>query len=248
MKIIKEHLDSIPSTNTWALQQAHRLKEDELFVTTTDQQTHGRGRYGHQWISAKGLNICATYSFLFPKKRLDIGNISQVIALSAIHVLETFGITPVIKWPNDILIQDKKIAGILGETASSSMPEMQSVVLGIGININMPLEMLIPIGPQATSLYLETGKHENIEFILNSLTKQFLFDLSLFFKHGFNHFLNLYRKKIVHKKGNAVTFHANNTLLTGFFDEITDKGTLKLCLCDGSFSEFVSGEITNEKK
>jgi len=112
----------------------------------------------------------------------------------------------------------------------------------------MPIKMLNLLERPATSLSVETGREEDIEFILNSLTNQFLFDLSLFFKHGFYPFLNIYRQKIVHKKGNAITFHANNTLLSGFFEEITDKGTLRLCLCDGSFSEFVSGEITNEKK
>lgn len=246
-EIIREHFESIPSTNTWALRHADRLKKEMLIITTADGQTAARGRYNHRWLAPHGLNIYATYSFLIDKSRTDIGNIPQIIALSATHTLRSFKISPRLKWPNDILIQNKKIGGILGETTLVSEPNMLAMALGISININMSTEILASLGRPATSICLETGKQENVELTLNSLTNNFLVDLSQFLKHGFAPFLSSYRQQTTLQEGDPVSFHKNGTLLNGTFKEITEQGTLRLFLSDGTLSEFVSGEITNQK-
>jgi BirA family transcriptional regulator, biotin operon repressor / biotin---[acetyl-CoA-carboxylase] ligase len=248
-EVLKEHFDTIPSTNTWALQHANRLMDGMLIQTTADEQTDGRGRFSHRWQAPKGLNLYVTYSYLIDKNRPDIGNIPQIMAISAAKTLSSFKVTPTLKWPNDILINNKKIAGILGETTFiPSNPDKLCMILGIGINVNMPTESLAELGRPATSLCLETGKLESVELTLNSLERNFFDDLSVFLKEGFSPFVTSYREQMALKKGDPISFHVNGTKLNGSFFDITDKGSLRLCQSDGIITEFVSGELDFQKK
>src|SRR4029077_7189564 len=101
------------------------------------------------------LNIYATFCFWFDLQRTDIGHIPQLLALSAAQTLEEQGFLPTIKWPNDLLLRDKKVAGILCETILEQ--GLRGIVCGIGLNVNMPLHILNQIDRPATSLLFEGG-------------------------------------------------------------------------------------------
>ncbi len=117
--------DKIPSTQTTAqeLIASHRAGDHSVVVAAA--QSAGRGRFRRKWVSHHG-NLYA--SFIYACEERD-ARLSYAVALAVADTLFSFGIVPTIKWPNDILVQDKKISGILIEYYS------RFVIVGIGINI-----------------------------------------------------------------------------------------------------------------
>lgn len=245
-KVELKHFVTLDSTNTKAAEYIHQLDASALLMVSADEQTAGRGRFSHIWLSPSEQNLYATFGFFIDKSRLDIGNIPQIMALSAAKVLQEHGLSSCLKWPNDLLINKKKIGGILAETFAANQERLYMIV-GIGININMSAEMLAPLGRPATSVLIETGELGNVEAIRKELLQCFLEDLNLFLTEGFHPFLQSYQKQMVLQKNDHMSFHVNGKMLEGKFDEITPQGSLKLRLSDGTLSEFVSGEIFLKK-
>src|SRR3954463_15424461 len=154
MKFTILRFDSIDSTNTEALKQAH-LGADEGLCVIAKQQTAGRGRQGRVWISPKdsGLYISVVLRPLIEAKYVSL--ITLTAAVAVFDALAEMGLEPDIKWPNDILINEKKICGILAETINTD--KGFAVVVGIGINVssaNFPPELV----DTATSLEAELGR------------------------------------------------------------------------------------------
>lgn len=241
MEIIRKHFDTIDSTNTYGKLNCHFFEKNKITLVTADSQTGGRGRFKRQWVSPAFENIYATFCFFIDKNRPDIGNIPQVLAISCANVLQDLQFFPKLKWPNDILLSNKKMAGILCETVS--FPDSFAVILGIGININMPLETLSKIDRPATSLLNETGKRFEVESVLKLLQDQFSKDLNVFLKSSFKPFLDDYRNLIWTAKNEKIRFHDNVNIVEGFFDSINDDGTLNLMLENGQIKRFISGEF-----
>lgn len=117
--------DKIPSTQTYALQMVANGTARDHTVIMAEAQSAGRGRYRRTWVSHHG-NLYV--SFIFNADERD-PRLSYVVAVAVAETLTAFGIHPKIKWPNDILIDGKKVCGILIEYAG------QFVIVGIGINI-----------------------------------------------------------------------------------------------------------------
>ena len=117
--------DKIPSTQTHALQMVANGTARDHTVIMAEAQSAGRGRYRRTWVSHHG-NLYV--SFIFNAYERD-PRLSYVVAVAVAETLTAFGIHPKIKWPNDILIDGKKVCGILIEYAG------QFVIVGIGINI-----------------------------------------------------------------------------------------------------------------
>lgn len=117
--------DKIPSTQTYALQMVANGTARDHTVIMAEAQSAGRGRYRRTWVSHHG-NLYV--SFIFDAYERD-PRLSYVVAVAVAETLTAFGIHPKIKWPNDILIDGKKVCGILIEYAG------QFVIVGIGINI-----------------------------------------------------------------------------------------------------------------
>ena len=117
--------DKIPSTQTYAQGLIAGGGGTDRIIILADAQSAGRGRYRRAWVSHHG-NLYA--SFIYKAHRRD-PRLSYAVAVAAAEALIAFGLTPQIKWPNDILIDGKKISGILIEYAKDF------VIVGIGINI-----------------------------------------------------------------------------------------------------------------
>ncbi len=237
MEINCLHFDVLDSTNTWSKENFNSFDPKKITLVTSSQQTAGRGRYKRPWISPPGQNIYATFTLFLEKTRTDIANLSQIAALSVVHTLEASGFNPFLKWPNDILIHKKKVAGILCETLMKD--NLLVVIIGIGININMPSETCATIDQPATSLKVESGKEFSIASILQSLQKCFLNDIERFIEEGFSIFLNDYTKHLIHKKGDHLVLNG----VRGTFQTIDKDGALIMQLEDGGEKKFFSGEI-----
>lgn len=173
------HFDDIDSTNIKAKELAQKDIEDGSIIIA-EKQTLGSGRFNRKWVSPKGgLWFTLVLRPNIPPN--EAPKVTQIAAASVFKTLQDFNINPTIKWPNDILLNDKKLCGILAEM-KCDMDSVHYLVLGIGMNINInESDFDEAVKPIATSLKIQYGKDFNRSEIL-----------SLFL----NHFENLYNKFI----------------------------------------------------
>ncbi len=148
---------TIDSTNVYAARLA-REGASAGTVVIADEQTGGKGRLGRSWISPPGVNL---YLSLILRPPVTTAVAPQLNLLAAVAVadaiLEVSSLTPSIKWPNDVLVDGKKVCGILAEMQTGA-GVLQSVVLGIGVNVNAPLSAFPPeLHDKASSLFLVGG-------------------------------------------------------------------------------------------
>ena len=167
-----ECYDVIGSTNTTAMQMA---EEGALHGTlvVADRQDSGKGRRGRGWVMPAGIAIAM--SIVLKTKELQPGNAPMLTLVSALAVVraieEQTGIRGGIKWPNDIVIDGKKVCGILTEM-STQIDYINHIVVGIGINVHnkaCPEEL----SNRATSLFLVSGKHYNRAALVEAVCENF---------------------------------------------------------------------------
>jgi len=161
------HLPSVDSTNKYAAAILHKENATEGTVILADVQTRGKGQGDNIWLSDNGLNLLCSLilkpDFLPAYKQFYL---SMCIATGLFDCLADLGIRSQVKWPNDILIEGKKVAGILIENTILSH-NLNSSIVGIGLNVN---QVSFPPGiPNPTSLTGETGKSYDIGQLLEKL-------------------------------------------------------------------------------
>lgn len=239
------HFDTIDSTNTWAKNNAHTLDPEQVTCITALEQTNGRGRWNRSWISPKGQNITATIFFCLPRSTEHVANLAQILSLSCAAILQKNGFSPQIKWPNDVLLNGKKIAGVLCETVS--FEDRIGIVLGIGINVNMTDEFLKTIDQPATSLAQLSGHTWAFEQILEPLLQKFLEDLSLLQKKGFKPFRLRYEELLAFK-GQMINCNNGEQKIQGICDSINNDGRLNLVLSSGERTILSAGEVSAVRK
>lgn len=163
------HLDNIDSTNKYALRNFEELPDSTLVVAAG--QSEGRGRHSRQWISPPGVNIYA--SMIIKNVGPNPALASMFVSLAVLSALRQSA-SPIkfwLKWPNDIFCRERKIAGILCETAATAKQQVTGIVAGIGINVNMPAEIINNIDQPATSLMYETNSEFNLKKVVKKLAK-----------------------------------------------------------------------------
>ncbi|MBF5059380.1 biotin--[acetyl-CoA-carboxylase] ligase [Candidatus Neptunochlamydia vexilliferae] len=239
-KVTPIHLESIDSTNTYAKNNYQNFDPKGWTRITATEQTGGRGRFNREWVSPKGESIYLTYYFTMEKEKADLGNLTQVLSLSIVKLLQKEGLKGEIKWPNDVLIGGKKIAGILAETID--LQEKWGVILGMGINVNVKKETLDPIDQPATSFLVETGKSYDMSSLIAMLEMLFLTDYDLYLEKGFAHFYKEYDALLTHK-GKEITLHQNGTSISGTLHSLSPDGRINILLPSGEVETFHSGEI-----
>lgn len=162
MPIIK--LDAIDSTNDYLKQLSKESPLENYTIVIANEQTKGKGQMGAKWVSEKGKNL--TMSILIKDvslKNENVFDLNIVVAVSVLNVLKNIQIPNVfIKWPNDIMSDSKKVAGILIENSLKPDGSLNSVV-GIGLNLN---QTNFDDLPQATSLKCITGETYELEKIV----------------------------------------------------------------------------------
>lgn len=128
--------EQIDSTNAWLLQQCHAGAGLPL-ACIADSQNAGRGRRGRVWHSPAGSNIYMSLGWEFNNSPAELGAFSLLVGVALVRVLRQMGIGQAkLKWPNDVLVDNKKLAGILIETQSRQDGSL-AVVIGIGLNVRM---------------------------------------------------------------------------------------------------------------
>lgn len=235
------HFPGIDSTNTWALSNTHLLPPDKISLIYAKKQSNGRGRHKNKWKSPEANNLYATFGVFIQLEKGVQPNLPQLIALAAISVMEKMGVQPKIKWPNDLLIEEKKVAGILTETSIDEQYIFHAI--GIGVNLNLSQEYLAEIERPATSLSIELGREVDVEEFLDQLKETFSRFLSVFMEEGFTPYLPAFKAKLHHKENQELSFHERDYQWKGKFHSINEDGTLNLQLETGEVKRFVAGEV-----
>ncbi len=221
------HLPTTDSTNTWAKQHVGEFKKNALTCIISQKQTGGKGRGTKTWFSPPDVNIYATFVFFVPKGFPYLHNAGQVLATSCVRALREYELAPSIKWPNDILVDGKKIAGILTEVVDCK--ENYALINGIGVNINMPPEQLATIDQPATSLLDIKGHHFNTQDIALVLSHAFCQDAAKFLTSGFHSFYAFYNDSLA-RKGEKIQVKDKEKVLIGICVGIDPNGRLLLKL------------------
>lgn len=239
MRIIK--LDAIDSTNHFLKALSVQESCENFTVVSTESQTEGKGQRGSGWASEVGKNL--TFSVLYNQKIEGITSLftlNILVAISIVDVLKSVSnLNFVIKWPNDILAENKKIGGILIENIFKNSNEVQSII-GIGLNVNQSqFENL----PQASSLYQLENKIFYRETLLISIVNRLEFNLNQIKVLGETHFWNVYHQ-ILFKKDVVSTFESfDGSRFVGKIQEVTQEGKLAVLLEDDAIRFFDVKEI-----
>ena len=153
-----EVVAEIGSTND-AVMAAGRAGKAEGLTILADRQTAGRGRRGRPWASPAGVGLYTSVLLRPQQSPARLPLLTLVAGLGVAEAIEEIaGVAARLKWPNDVLVEGRKVAGILAETASAD-GEVGYVVIGIGINVNRaPQDLPQGLVPVATSLALATGR------------------------------------------------------------------------------------------
>jgi len=225
MNIVR--LDVVDSTNLYAKENLQTLPDRT--VISAERQTSGRGRFDRTWVDLGDSNIFMSI-VLKPSQNFDCiyTNITQYLSVVLCNVIEQYGITAEIKWPNDVLVGGKKIAGILSETVMQGS-NFKGLVLGIGINLNSKISDLKTIKDKdATSLNIELSiESVNKEKFLNKLLEEFFKNYDEFLKKGFTLIRNEYlsRACFLNKEVSVMVF---NNRKSGIAKDINASGELVL--------------------
>ena len=204
MKIIK--LDAIDSTNSYLKKLLNKESLDDLTVVVSKHQTKGRGRNGNVWSNKPSLNLAFSIYKRFSDFEIDKKFMLNVISsISVYETLKKYNLLDLtIKWPNDIMTADKKISGILIENNIRGNRIKYSVI-GIGININQREFKNLP---NATSIFIETGKLNSVETIAHELQRSLEKNFDEF-KTNEREILNTYNR-LLYRRNETSNFSAND--------------------------------------
>lgn len=231
------HLESVDSTNNYA---ANLVKQGRLTsgtVILADEQVSGRGQRGTEWHAEPGKNL--TFSLFVDEVNLSVNNqfiLSQIIAVGIHDFLEKQGLNASIKWPNDVYINDKKIAGILIENQLSSSRPMRSIV-GIGLNVNQ-CEF---VDFNATSIQLETGVFHPLLDTLYSLADALEHSFHAVFSENFD--INSRYMQLLYQYQQSCRYSDEKGEFMGEIVGISSIGKLQVLKSEEGIQEYSFKEI-----
>lgn len=235
-------LDVTDSTNI----QARKLGEEGAphgTLVVADKQEGGKGRRGRNWVSEPGVGIWMSVLMRPEISTLSVSMLTLVMAMATVKgIKEATGIESQIKWPNDLVVNKKKICGILTEMATEQM-NIKYVIAGTGINVcqeSFPEE----IKDTATSLYLETGIRYDRAVIIEKTMEALEEYYEIFAKtEDMSALMEEYNQKLVNL-GNEVCVLAPTGDFRGISEGINETGGLIVRLPDGTKTEVISGEVS----
>lgn len=227
---------SIDSTNA----QAMRLVDEgeARCLVMAEHQTRGRGRRGRPWVSPLGHNLYLSLAWPFQQGVAALEGLSLVCALMVVRALEQLGLEGAgVKWPNDVLIDGSKLAGILLEV-QGDVAGPCTVVMGIGVNTDMPAAAAAEIDQAFSDLVRMTGASANRNRVAAVLVDALLEGVRQFEQEGFRRFRAPWQERDVYA-GSRVEVHSGGQSLTGTVDGVNESG--RLVLETGSGRRLISG-------
>lgn len=256
-KINHYHFNTINSTQIYAKSQIQNFAPNEINIFSADVQTNGIGQHNREWRSSnEPLDLTATYGFLLDKKFTKSRNlIPHVAVCSVVDLLLSEKIESKIKWVNDVLIDKKKICGVLTESLSDVSNLLYNgydgVFVGIGLNVNSSFDFIGTLKNNSTSMKIEAKKNQpevkknfDVEQLLMKLTSIFLNNLDELFSSGFDKFRNKINSKLERFDNQNVLFKKmDGNDYVGRIKEIGEGGDLIMVDENGEIESFIGGRL-----
>ena len=236
------YLQETDSTNL----RAHEYGKSgaaEGLVIIAERQTAGKGRLGRKWTSPCGVNLYTTVLLrpsILPRWATQLTFLSSVAVAHAI--MEVSGIRPQVKWPNDVLIDGKKVAGILNEI-DAEMEGIHYMIMGIGVNLNMQKDQFPPdLRYPGTSLALEKGADVSRLEFARALYRELDRLYQLYLDQGFSPIVSLW-ESFFSWAGRRVEVDFQDRRLQGVVSGLDADGALLLKLDNGAVERVLAGDV-----
>ncbi|MBR5555434.1 biotin--[bacterium] len=221
------YLDEVNSTNLYGKSNIDLLADETVIVA--NRQSAGRGRLSRAWLDLGEGNLFVSI-VLKPSNKFDekFANLTQYLSVVLCKVFEEYGLKPQIKWPNDVLINGKKISGILCETVMQGS-SFKGLVLGFGVNITAggnDVEKVVD--KSVTSLALETNfQHKDKDEFLKKVINLFFKEYNKFLDSGFEFIKHEYINRACFLE-KEVCIQVFDEVKTGIAKSVSDSGALLL--------------------
>lgn len=242
-------LESVDSTNNFLKKLG---KKKHMHCCFAEHQTQGRGRLDRRWHSPFGKNIYFSCNYLFQKDVSELAGLSSTVSLAIIETLRQLdlGEEAMVKWPNDVLYNQKKISGVLIDVQAESHG-ITNAIIGIGLNVNMTDKDIEQFNPVLTQAWTSLQSEKNINYDRNPiaalLIQNLLNYLTRFQNNGFHHFMDEWKSRDgLANKNIAIEQHG--VVIDGMALGINAQGHLLLRKGDGSVHAFSSGDASILKK
>lgn len=229
-------LPTVGSTNDHAKQLAKNGYPTGTIVWA-HEQTAGRGRQGNSWISEPG-NLFMSLILRPQVWGAEVGQFSFLSAVALAHTIEKIAPDTVkieLKWPNDVLVNEKKAAGILIETESYGIQSVSWLVIGIGVNITRAPPEALSLRDAGITRY-EAGQ------VLEMLVREIQALIGQWEREGFDPIREMWLKR-AYKLGESITARLPEEVITGTFDGLDQTGALLMTLAGGTQRVISSGEV-----
>lgn len=234
-------LPVVDSTNQFLYRQ---LNNDSFHaqVVLAEYQESGKGRRGNEWISPYGSGICMSLGWHFQSTPASYTALSLATGVAVCRSLQKLGITNAgLKWPNDIISEGKKLGGILLESRSETAG-YSDVVIGIGLNVDLPEHISSTISQAVTDISRLTQQTISRNKLVGFLIEDLLNMLKEYQNHGFTSFIQEWRQ-LDELKGRDADLILPNETLTGEILGIDENGLLLMSV-GGETRSFSSGELS----
>jgi BirA family biotin operon repressor/biotin-[acetyl-CoA-carboxylase] ligase len=234
----------IDSTNREARDRAKGGAREGL-VILADSQSRGKGRLGRSWESPPGTNLYLSIILRPPVDPSDAPQITLLAGVATARALsDVSGLKCLIKWPNDILLRGRKLAGILAEMEAEGA-RVGFVILGIGINVNWRREDFpADLGVKATSLRAESGKEISRAAVAAQLLRELEKEYTAFIREGFSPRLKDEWNRLSWINGKEVTLSLPEGEISGRALGLDTDGALLLLDGKGKTRRFIAGDVS----
>ena len=238
MKIIK--LDAIDSTNSFLKKKMNNQEIDDFTIVYSQNQFQGKGRTTKEWISEPYKNIAFSLFKRFKRPELEhLFLLNVIVSISILELLKKYNVRDAsVKWPNDIIVKNKKISGILIENTIKKNNLINSVI-GIGINVN---QQKFPDLICATSIINETRISVEIDSLATELTKIISSNFK-FLELNSNFYLDQYNNKLYNKNRTVVFKNNIGKKKVGKIVKVDLSGNLMIMNEKGKIEYFKENEI-----
>jgi BirA family biotin operon repressor/biotin-[acetyl-CoA-carboxylase] ligase len=236
-----EVFDTLPSTNSYLMQNMGAKTHGTCVVTNL--QTSGRGRRGREWQASLGASLTFSLLWRFQCGAAALSGLSLAVGVALIRSLHELGATEAkLKWPNDILVDQKKLAGILIEL-QGDMEGPSTAVIGVGINLQLPESVLQKIDQPATDLHQTLAHTINPNALMATLLKHLVDVLLTFERAGFDELRDEWTAHHAYHQQPVRMLMPDGSEVTGVVQAISENGSLMIETAKG-MQKFMSGEIS----
>ena len=235
--------DEIDSTNRWLLDEARRGRVHNQ-VCIAQSQTSGVGRNGKPWFAGNSDNILMSLAHVFDLPPAELAGLSLAVGIAIANALEALGVDKIsLKWPNDVYLDGRKLAGILIQSQGSATGSGQSVIVGIGLNIRIDSEDKKTINQPIAELARIGLDVDQRERIIARLLDELFVALRQFGEAGLKNLLPRW-DELDFLKGRDVVLNQGDQTVSGRYLGVNHQGAIRIALENNQIKEYYVGELS----